>query len=186
VDFFKVVESRRSIRRFKNQEVPNKLMEKVLNSGKMAPSGGNMQPWEFIIVKEKYIISKIIESTFVGFQKKCRSKQDWIGTASLLIIVCADLKRTVSRYSEMGKEIALLDTAASIENILLASTALGLGCCWVSGFDKQKLSVILKLPRLIVPIAILPLGYPEDIPASPHKFSLKEIIHFERFGNQDP
>ena len=85
----------------------------------------------------------------------------------------------------MGRKIALMDTSAAIENMLLTATALGLGSCWVSGFDTKDLSELLQTPESVEPIAILPLGYPERVPDSPNKFPMDQIVHYEKYGNLD-
>lgn len=185
MDCIQAIEVRRSVRKYKSEDIPDETIKKVLNSGRLAPSGGNMQPWEFILVKDKNTIEKIVELTFVGFNKASGHQQRWILTAPLLIVVCTDYKRTVARYGEMGRKIALMDTSAAIENMLLTATALGLGSCWVSGFDTKDLSELLQTPESVEPIAILPLGYPERVPDSPNKFPMDQIVHYEKYGNLD-
>ncbi|MDI3546891.1 MAG: hypothetical protein PWR10_543 [Halanaerobiales bacterium] len=183
IDCLKAIKRRRSIRRYIDRDVTEELLKEVINAGRLAPSGGNMQPWEFIVVRERDKIKEVVETTFVGFDSKSGQKQSWLETASLLIVVCTDYKRTVARYGEMGRKIALMDTSAAIENMLLAATSLGLGSCWVSGFNQEELAKLLEIPGQIEPVAILPLGYFEGMTKSPSKFSLDEIIHYERYGN---
>ncbi len=183
MDFFTTVEKRRSIRKYQDKEVKEEIIKKVIDAGRLAPTGGNMQPWEFIIVKEKANINRITDATFIGFDKESSMKQDWLRNAPALIVVCVDFKRTIARYGEMGRKIALFDNAAAIENMLLAATALELGSCWVSGFDTEELKRVMGIDGQVEPISILPLGYPEYIPGRPNRFSYNEIVHYEQYGN---
>lgn len=185
MDCLQAIESRRSVRKFKEQEVSDEILMKILNAGRLAPTGGNMQPWEFIVVREKEAIEKIVETTYIGFKKESSNRQNWIKTAPVLIVVCCDYKRTVARYGEAGKKIAFVDTAAAIENMILSAVALGLGSCWVCGYDEKELSKLLSIPESVELAAVLPLGYPESVPSSPNKFSLEEIIHYGEYGNMD-
>ncbi len=183
MECLQAIKTRRSTRRYRDIDVSDDMLFQVLDAGRLAPTGGNMQPWEFIVIRNRQQIDKIIETTFTGFDRKNSRSQTWLKSAPLLIAVCMDYKRTVARYGEMGKKIALLDTAAAVENMLLAAAALELGSCWVSGFAENELAEILAVPEHLEIIALLPLGYPVTIPASPHKFSLAELVHYEQYGN---
>jgi nitroreductase len=182
MEFFEVLESRRSVRRFDGRAVSDEQLLRILEAARCAPSGGNMQPWELIVLRERESIRLAVDTTFVGFDPSSGRRQEWLLGAALLIVACADLKRSSSRYGQMGARVAVLDTAAAVENMLLAAVALGLGSCWVSGFDTRALGRLLRLPEFVQPLAILPLGFPVDIPAAPPRFALADIAHRERYG----
>jgi len=184
MDFFDVIKSRRSIRDFQKKKIPKALISKILDSGRLAPSAGNMQPWEFIVIRDKKRINAAVKTTFTGFEPKSRRNQDWINQAPVLIAAAADYKRSVARYGRLGREVALLDTVAAIENMILATTALRLGTCWVSGFRKKELARVLGMPPWVEPVALLPIGYPHGTAPSPHKLSLREISHDEGYGDR--
>ena len=182
MELFEAIVSRRSIRKFQDRRVEFPLIEQVLEAGRAAPSGGNMQPWEFILVSNPVLIQSITETTFLGFNKKGGRNQSWLAASPLMIVVCTDFKRTVARYGEPGRRIALMDTAAAVQNMLLAATAVGLASCWVSGFDPEPLVRLLELPLFCEPVALLPLGYPESVPSCPPKLRVTYILHYERYG----
>lgn len=184
MNFFDVLKSRRSIREFRADGVSRALVDKILNAGRFAPSAGNMQPWEFIVIRDQERIRAVVKSTFTGHAVRSKRTQDWIERAPVLLAAAADLKRSMARYGRLGCRVALLDTAAAVENMILAATALGLGTCWVSGFRKKELSRVLGLPPWLEPVALLPIGYPRSSPPRPHKLSLREISHSERYDDR--
>ncbi len=173
MDVFEAIKTRRSTRRFKSEDVSEEQVEQLLQAAIMAPSGGNMQPWDFIIIRDEE-------------QKKALAKaalgQRFITTAPVVIVVCANKPRTARRYGERGAELySLQDTSAATQNILLAATAMGLAGCWVGAFNDEAVSNVLKLPKNIRPVVILPIGVPGESPRMPPRISLREIIHNEKW-----
>jgi len=177
MDVFEAIYKRRSIRSFKSEPIPEKYIKKILTAATMAPTGGDMQPWEFFVIKNPNIKKRIIETTYTGYDAT-GTPQYWLREAPVMILVCVDQKRTGARYGKEGKElISFLDSACAIENIFLSATALGLGSCWVVGFDKEKVKEILSLNDL-APLALVPLGYPSHVPDAPYRLELKYIVKF--------
>ena len=177
-DFFEVLQARRSVRSFLPKAPDQALLRQVLQAGTWAPTAGNMQPWEFIIVQRDQALKEaIVNTTYVGNSPKDGRPQRWILQAPVLIIVCCNLKRTAARYGwEAAQRLVYQDVSAAVENMLLTITALGLGSCWVGGFDINALKVLLQLPKHIEPMAILPVGYPAKVPSPPPRLSLDEIV----------
>lgn len=184
MDCLEAIQKRKSIRKFADKPVPEELLRKVLDAGRLAPTGGNMQPWEFIVVKDRERIKAIVDTTFVGADRTGTSRQTWIETAPLVIAVCANPTRTIAKYGEMGREVVIMDVAAAIENMLLAAVSLGLASCWVAGFHKDALAKVLETPEHIEPLSLLPLGYPAQSPTPRKKFSLEEIVYYETYGKR--
>lgn len=182
MEFFKTLKARRSIRRFEPRPVPEDLLIQVLEAARLAPSGGNMQPWEFVIVREPENVRRVVQTTHLGFDPGSGERQEWLSAAPVLVVACADLKRSASRYGELGAQVAVLDTAAAVQNMLLAAVDVGLGSCWVSGFDAEALAGVLGLPGSVRPLAILPLGFPAASPGGPPRLALEDVTHGERFG----
>ena len=182
MEFRSVIESRRSVRSYRDRAVPEELVGSVLDAGRLAPSGGNMQPWEFVLVRGKENIRRASAATYLGNAEAGGKTQEWLNGAPVLVIVCVDWTRSVARYGEKGRRIALMDACAAIENMLLAAVDAGLGSCWVSGFRTEELAAAFGIPAPVEPIAMLPLGYAERVPAPPFKFERREITHEERYG----
>lgn len=170
MDFIKLAQSRRSVRAFKQEEVPNDMILKLLEAAQAAPSGGNCQPWHFYVVTKKKTIYEIVE-------KSCR--QNWITTAPFLLVVCEDIPRTEARYGERGKNLyGIQDTAAAIQNILLCASGMGLATCWCGAFDESACAEILDLQKTMRPVAIIPVGYPEKEPQMPRRRPIEDIATF--------
>ncbi|MGB9728119.1 MAG: nitroreductase family protein [Nitrososphaeria archaeon] len=175
MDYEIVLKNRRSVRSFQEKDVPDELLIKLVEHASLAPSPGNLQPWEFIIVKNRDLIEKIVSTTYSG-NVKTSPPQTWIKSASAVIIVCYLSRPVSARYGEEGRVPGLLGIGAAIENLLLSAVNLGLGACWVSGFRSDELSKILNLPKGSEPISIIPIGYPKEIPDSPPKLPVDDII----------
>jgi len=173
MDVFEAIRNRRSIREYTRRDVSKDLIEKIIDAARMAPSAGNTQPWEFIVIRDPQTKLKIAEAAL---------GQEFIETAPVVIIVCANLPRSANRYGSRGEKLyCLQDTAAAVENLHLAAHALGLGTVWVGAFDEAAVEEIFQLPPEVRPIAIIPVGYPAEKPSPPPKRDLQKIIHYEKF-----
>lgn len=169
MELFEVIKKRRSVRRFeKNKEVSRELIEKLLAAAVEAPTAGNLQVWHFWVVLNSDLKEKLARAAYF---------QQFVAEAPVVIVVAADLNQASKGYGERGKNVyALQDTAAAVENILLAACDLGLGSCWVGAFDESAVSQILGLPSNIRPLAILPIGYPVGEGRKPPRKPLNEVV----------
>ena len=173
MDVFEAIMGRRSIRAFKATDVPPETVEKLIDAGRRAPSAGNIQPWEFIIVRKPEIKRKLAKAAL---------GQSFIEQAPVVIVVCADEERSAHGYGVRGRTLyCIQDTAAAIQNIHLAAYALGLGTCWVGAFREDEAREVLKIPEGIRPVAIIPVGYAAEAPSPRSRRPLKHIIHHETF-----
>lgn len=155
----------------------------ILDNGNLAPTAGNIQPWEFIIVTNKNIREQIVKTTYVGPNIYSSNTQKWMLKAPVFIVVCGNKEKMFKRYGEHGVNVLLyLDCSACVENMLLTVVGLGLSSCYVSGFRIDKLSNVLKLPSYVIPIAILPIGYSDtgNIKRQ-HKIDVLSKIHYETY-----
>jgi len=174
MDVLEAIKGRRSIRAYKNEEVPAQIVQKLIEAACWAPSAGNIQPWEFIIVRKREIKRRLAEAAL---------GQTFIEEAPVVIVVCANENRIVQRYGIRGKELyCVQDTAAAVQNIHLAAYSLGLGTCWVGAFDEEEARKILETPREIRPVAVVPVGHPAESPTAPNRRPQNEIVHYETFG----
>lgn len=152
MEFFEVIEKRRSVRAFEKKDVPPEVVGRILQAAIRAPTAGNRQPWHFYVVRDKATQQALAEAA---------RGQDFLSEAPVDIVVCADAEQSAGRYGDRGRELyCLQDTAAAAEHILLAAVALGLGSCWVGAFDEAEAARALRLPRHHRPVAILPIGTP--------------------------
>ncbi len=183
MEFMEVVKQRTSVRNFTEQEVADDLIFQILSCGHTAPTGGNIQPWEFIIIKNPSLKQEIVKTTYVGNDEYNGKTQAWMLKAPVFIVVCADVERSMARYGKKAAEsLVYLDCSACVENMLLAIVDLHLASCYVSGFRELELTSVLGLPDGVIPIALLPIGYPGGLTEKRTKRPLKSLVHYEMFG----
>jgi nitroreductase len=173
IDVSEAITGRRSIRAFKRENVSEEIIEKLIDAAQWAPSAGNIQPWEFVIVREVRIKRKLAETAL---------DQTFIEDVPVVIVVCASEILSSQRYGDRGKELfCLQDTAAAIQNILLLAYSFGLGTCWVGAFNEEEVRETLKVPNGTKPVAIVPVGYPAEMPQPRRRKPIKEIVHHDTF-----
>lgn len=161
MDILDIIKNRRSIRRFKSREIEEEKIEKLLEAVKWAPSAGNLQARDIILVRDKYTKEKIAEAAL---------SQDFISEAPLVFVFCANKEKSRRRYGHRGEELyCIQDTTASIENLILEAYSLDLGTCWVGAFDEEELRKMLGIPQNVRPIAIIPVGYADEKPLAPRR-----------------
>jgi len=176
MDVFEAIKGRRSVRAFTNQPVSSEEITKLIDAARHAPSAGNIQPWEFVIVRDPKIKRGLSAAAL---------DQTFIEEAPVVIVVCANQLRSRSRYESRGVNLyCLQDTAAATQNMLLAAYALGLATCWVGAFQEEEARKGLNIPSGVRPVAIIPIGYPAEKPMSRSRRPLSEIVHYETFGRK--
>lgn len=181
MDVLEAIYSRRSIRSFNEQPVPDDLLYQILSAGTRAPSAGNMQAWEFVLVRSEEGKRKLVDTTDAGLTAHGGiHTQEWIMQAPVVVIVCSDLKRMTGRYGQKGRSLmTIMDCMLCVENMLLAATHFGLGTCCVVGFDAEKLKEVLPIPKEIKPLLLIPLGYPTHQPAATYRLPVEDLIRLE-------
>ncbi len=155
-DLFEAIRERRSERHFKPDPVPDDTVRRIVDCGVKAPSAGNMQPWQFLIVKRPELRADLSKAAF---------GQKFVQDAPVVIVVLTDPGRSAGRYGDRGSDLyCIQDTAAAVQNMLLAVVAFGLGACWVGAFDEAAAGRALELPAHLRPVAMIPIGYPKERP----------------------
>ncbi|MEM2340672.1 MAG: nitroreductase family protein [Candidatus Bathyarchaeia archaeon] len=176
MDLFEAMRGRRSIRAFRPDPIPDSALEKILEAAQWAPSAGNRQARDFIIVRDPGVKARLADAAL---------GQGFIEEAPVDIVVCANRERSAGRYGDRGRNFyCLMDAAAAVENILLAAHALGLGACWVGAYRDEEVAEVLGLPPWLRPIAIIPIGFPAESPRPPPRIKLEKLIHFDRYGSE--
>jgi len=176
MDVFEAIKGRRSIRRFTPEDVDDETLLKVLDAARWAPSAGNLQPWNFIVVRSPERKRRLAEAAL---------GQQFIAEAPVDIVVCADTRVSSWGYGSRGEKLyCIQDTAAAVQNMLLAAYALGLGTCWVGAFDERRVAEVVGLPDGVRPVAIIALGHPAERPAPRPRRGLEEVVHVEVYGRR--
>lgn len=168
--------TRQAVRHYDAKHVPTELIEKIIEAGTAAPSAGNLQPWEFVVVQDRKIKNKIYDASL---------KQEHVKKSPVVIVVCADTEKSKLKYKERGEKLyAIQATASCIQNMLLVAHDLGLATCWVGAFEDNEISEILNLPERLKPVAIITLGFPyghEEI-VETDRIPFKNVTWAEKYG----
>ncbi len=173
MDIFDAIKGRRSVRAFKRDTIKNDDLKKILEAARWAPSAGNRQPLEVIVVRD--------EATKQRLAQAARG-QDFIIDAPVVLVICANMARASSRYGERGADLyCIQDTAAAAQNIHLAAYALGYATCWIGAFDEGEAVEVVDAPSGVRPVAIIPIGKPAEKPSAPKRIPLSKIVHEEKF-----
>jgi len=176
MDILQTIAKRRSIRAFKSDPVPREALVQILEAARAAPSAGNLQAREIIVVRDR-TVKKALAEAALG--------QEFIEEAPIDMVFCINPRRSEQRYGERGRSLyCIMDTAASVENALLAAHALGLGACWVGAFHDRMVAAALNLPRDLRPVAIVSLGYPAESPEPTPRLRFEEFVHLDRYGQR--
>lgn len=164
--------TRQSVRSFTDEKTDKDLIENMIEYANCAPSAGNLQARDFLIIDSDKIKEKMSEAAF---------HQNSIIEAPLVIVVCANLNR-ISSYGKRGKQLyCIQDAAAAVEHILLLAVDKGLDTCWIGAFDEEKISKILHLPSYSRPVALIPIGYSTEKKAKNLRMKTKELIHYNQW-----
>ncbi len=159
-----------SIRKFQSRDVDDETLNLILEAANAAPSAGNLQARDFIVVRNAKTKERLARAAL---------KQMFIAEAPVVVVVCANYPRSMRVYGERGRLYAEQDATAAIENLLLAVTALDLGAVWVGAFDEAEVAEILNLPEYVRPMAIIPLGYPAESPGRRSRYPVSMLTHYE-------
>lgn len=176
MDVFEVIAKRRSIRKFKPEPVDEKDLKKILEAGRLAPSGGNRQPWYFIVVKELETKRALAAAA---------NGQTFIADAGVVIValgISGALPEKLPYKLPSSRIPHLQDPMIAVEHMILAATALGYGTCWIGAFDEKSVKEILKVPESLTVIALLPIGVPNESPPPRPRKAFSEVFFKEFYG----
>lgn len=187
-DIFKILSSHRSIRKYKDQPIPDDLLDRILNSARQAPTSSNLQAYSIIVVKDKE--RKRTLAHLCG-------DQPWVETCPVFLAVCPDLHRLqkvceIRDYQSNDKYmeifiVAVVDAALVAQNIAMAAEASGLGICMIGGIrnNPDKVCELLKLPQKVFPLMGMCLGYPDHDPMIKPRLPGDAAIHNEYYDDKD-
>ncbi len=152
---------RRSIRRYQDKQIPQEILEKILEAGRTAPSANNMQPWHFIIVTDQKLKQKLSQGNWNTFIKE----------SAFTIVGCGD----------KNNEWSTIDVTIALENMVIAAEAQGVSSCWVGDFIEEDLKKTLNIPKDLKVICQISFGYSAEKPSPRRTKKLEEIIHYNQF-----
>jgi len=166
MEFFELIQKRYSVRAYKQAQVEQEKVEKVLEAARLAPTAANNQPFEFIVIKTR------------GHEAELQRVygREWFVQAPLVVCACARSSEAWTRKD--GKNYADVDTTIAMDHLILAAADLGLGTCWIGAFDPAAAREVLRLPAGIEPLAFTPLGYPADEWKPKKRKPLSDLVRF--------
>ena len=155
------IRKRRSVRKYTGEPIPREDLKKIVDAGRLAATGNNQQPWDFIVVTDREMIERL------------KVAVEWMEKAAAIIAVVMDPS---SRWW-------VEDGSAAVENMLIASTALGYGSCWLEGYTlprEEEFKELLGVPKEKRLLTLIPIGVPVEWPTRKKK-PLEEVLHWERY-----
>jgi nitroreductase len=161
MELFEAIRKRRSVRAYTGAPVPRADLEAIVEAGRWAATGGNRQPWEFIVITDRAMIGEL------------KAAAEWMDQAGAIIAVVMD----------PGSRWWLEDGSAAIQNMLLAATALGYGSCWLEGWTlrhEDAFKKLLHIPEEKRLLTLIPIGVPDGWPEKEKK-PLSELLFWERY-----
>jgi nitroreductase len=198
MELLEVMENRRSIRKFKPDGIPENYINALIEAGRLAPSGTNLQPTRYVVIKSEEVRARLNECTPLPF----------VAAAPVVIACCIDTQSGAStgdRMKELREAQAFVDTpldkvsdsdykrgrtmdevalraylnlnaAIAIDHITLRAVDLGLGTCWIMMFDKAKVKQLLELDERYDVVALLPVGYPDQSPSQRPRLDINQVV----------
>lgn len=176
MEFDLVVHRRGMVRAFRPDPIDERTLQTVLTHARQAPSAGFTQPLEIVVVRDVRVKRALIAAAW---------EQGWAGASPVVLVVCADTRRSGAAYGERGiRRYAIIDAAFASLLILLSAVNEGLGACFVGAFDDDRVRSVLGLPAHVLPVGIIPVGVPAERPPRRRRRSLSELVHADRWSDQ--
>jgi nitroreductase len=156
---------RRSIRRYKDEAIPEEVLRRILEAGRRSPSAANRQPWHFVVVSDEELKKRLATGRYNRF----------IRDAAVVIVGVA------LPYDPVSRRWAVVDVTIAMQSMVLAAWVQGVGSCWVGDFGEGEVKRLLGIPEEARVVALLTLGIPDEAPPLRPKKRLEEIVHQNRW-----
>jgi len=163
------IKKRQSVRSYQDKEIPEDVLQQVLEAGRLAPSAKNTQSWKFIVVKDKDLRKKLVPA--------CKN-QEFVEEAPVVIAGCGTDPDYVMSNGEHAYSI---DLAIALDHMSLEAASLGLGTCWIGAFYQDQVKEILGVPKDVRIVNLLTLGYPKKLGTKTERKPLSEIICYDKY-----
>jgi nitroreductase len=170
LEVYEAIKIRKSVRSYDATPVPDDVLRRILEAGRVAPSANNGQPWHFIVVKSQEKREVLSRRMFARFLLE----------SPIVIVGCGD----------KGARFNVVDVSIAMQQMVLAATAEGLGTCWIGDFDEKIIRELLRVPEKFGVVCLLALGYPRENLGLAAKLlgtrsgkRIESIVSYEEFGN---
>jgi nitroreductase len=169
-DFHAFLAGRSSVRNYSREPVSEEEIAYLLKCAGTAPSAGNLESWDVVVVTDEDTRAALAEAAF---------DQPHLEQAPLILVVCSNYVRSMSRYGERGILYALEDATIACTYMMLAAHAHNLQSCWTGAFDDDGVREVLDLPQHLRPVALLAVGKGKEPAQSPGRMAIGEHVHRE-------
>ena len=169
MDFLTIARGRRSVRAYKDIDVEEDKLQKILEAARSSPSASNRQEWKFIVAKNKDTRKNLARAAF---------NQSFVAQAPVVIVACATEANSVM---SCGQPTYTVDVSIACTHMILQAYELGLGTCWLGAFKEDEVKKILKIPESVRVVTMTPVGYPDQPPSQGFRKNLNQIVCFEQY-----
>jgi nitroreductase len=187
MELLELIKGRRSVRRYKPTPVKDEDLNAVLEAARWAPSWANTQCWQFIVVRDPEIKSKLAQALRYKVDAT-NPAASAVRDAPVVIVACAELGKSGCYKGEpltnKGDWWYMFDTALALQNMALMAHALGLGTVHTGWLDAEAVAEILEVPQNIAVVELVPLGYPDEEPKTPRRKELSEFVFYDKYGQR--
>ncbi|HPP67306.1 MAG TPA: nitroreductase family protein [bacterium] len=154
METMQAIKTRRTIRRFLQKPIPFEHMKECVNAGRLAPSGGNIQPWEFLVIDDITLLEPVFSTlSWAVYLGPVGTPKEGEKPVAYIVVFVREINQSTTVLTDIG---------AAIENILIAAADKGIGSCWIGSIQKDKLASILNLPKNCLIQYVIALGYPAE------------------------
>ncbi|MFC1826946.1 nitroreductase family protein [Thermodesulfobacteriota bacterium] len=178
-DVMGTILGRRSVRRYQEKDIPDEILNRILEAARWAPSWANTQPWEIVVVKDRAIKEKIQEAVAPRNPSLLA-----IVNAPVLLVICGQLKKSGYYDDQFPTKFGdwfMYDLGLATENLCLAAHDSGLGTVIVGLFDHDRVGEVINLPANHEVLVLVPLGYPDHEPKPPKRREKDAFVHYDTF-----
>ncbi len=169
MNVIEAIRTRRSVRKFKPEEIPEEDLRDILEAARLAPSAGNRQPWRFVVVRDPEAKRRL------GVAAR---SQTWISDAGVVVAALAMGRDSPEVYPRWAER----DVMTAVEHMVLSAWSLGYGSCWVGALEEGAVKEMLGVPEEMTVICLLPMGVPAQSPEAKPRKPFGEVFHGERYG----
>jgi nitroreductase len=171
VSVLDIIMSRKSIRRYREDPIPDEVFLRVMEAARLAPSGKNLQPWKFIVIREKEMKRSLAEAS---------RGQLFMAGAPVILAACGCPDMSYPRQGNYMKSWPI-DVTIALQHLMLQAEEEGLGTCWIGAFEEKDVKRLLHVPEDWRVLALTPLGFPAQVPDDRGRKPLSEIVSYEKF-----
>ena len=200
MNVLEAIRKRRSIRDYKHDGMPEEVLNRLLEALRLAPTGGNRQPFKFLVVRDAATREKVAAAC--RWQPAMPNGQTFVADAPVVIVACGSEKDAVTRFNKDGapfltigaapdeidkdaveyNNLMAVDMAIALDHLTLVAAEEGLGTCWIAALDERELKRILSVPEEMRLLFVMPVGYAISWPEPRPRKALEDIVCWDRYG----